>query len=1189
MRAIFEHQVDTRKPGRSLRVTQRRCRNRHWHANTRQRWVVVATITAFAVALPARVSTAAVFGPCDPYDAVASGTPVSVASTIAERGIDDAICDMEARVLADIASQRDIPLDNVAAAEIAAHGRNEIRAQLFVKLIQAVNTPPGSRDAVQQGAVNWLRDRVKDVRITQATRALDEFHRWQVERCSYLPPNGFTYTPGPGLCDGSLTVLFSGGPLPPPYVDFAAYGVALTYDELGAGAVGEKMTNLTRDVTNYLGGVAIASGVVLAGVAGAAIVNSTVAIAGLIFASEGAVATGTLGFVAPGIAGFGTAVLGPAAIIVVGIVGSVIRGVQVFEAADIEPELEGDLARAHATDEATLITLLASDGGMPLAMLAFTGKTADDTPAPAALAPSTDPPAETPVLRTVYADFEITQGPTITYRTLTGGANRAWLDRNWWVIDSGADGGPTEIHPVLVTLAPDGSARYVRFDGDEFIVSAFDSNGAFACPGVGCFGTPEFEYLALEAGDTIVASSAFAGLPPRIDSGPAVIGATFEGEITTLEVTAHDPAGGPVSVAWTVESDDGSGGTATWHGRGTTTTYPIPRPGLHTVTAKVTNSLGLATSASTTFFATATLSSQLTLTPENPATECAVLGNVIAQIDPRLLAFANPIVVQLDVDDDGTYEATATTDSNGRAALPIFSSLSRGPHLLRAQTIGFATGDVLEETRELIVVDNAPPGPVELELRYPDGSWGPPPVIDANEPDLGLPHFEEGEEIVARVRVFDPCDEPADIYIGWALAVPSLQRIDVIEQADPGVWYEVSHTFAGDFFPAFVPAVAVAGVDAEGAVTPELGGAYFIVDNVAPTIDTLTVTPAPEHRVELSALVGDAAGIAELMEVTVDWGDGTESDADIDATNAIGSRYATVFASHVYSAAGPRTVTLRVRDDEATTTASDVVDVQGRAPVLSLLELDEGYFSRMVIDVDDPDGDATAASVGIDWGDGTAPTTATYDASAGGFVGAHTYGTPSSYRVVISAADESGVAAPNLIGRINVVPDPIASFQLLLERAILSTWRGSRADNGFLVLKGLLRDPAPDGALFDRILQGGFEVVVQDDDASFDVTLPLGNCKRRGARGILCRQSSPRSVRATILPENPRDPLSSTFVLRVNARRLHDDETGPLVPGVPSIAGPVTVAVRRGTDGTTATSSDCRQRGSATLVCGASD
>lgn len=1184
MNAVHERVAGVVSPMRSVDSENAALPSFTGIARSRVRQIAVAFVALAAAAfVSARPTAAAVFGPCDPYEAAAGGSPVSVPSTVGERGVDDAICDLEGLVLADIAAQRGIALDALAAAEIVALGRDEVRAQLFVKLIQAVNTPPGSRDTVQQGAVNWLLERVRGIRTTQATRALDEFLRWEVERCAYIPPSGFTYTAGPTQCGGTLTALFSGGPLPPSYEEFVRYGIALTYAELGGGGVGDNLANLSRDITTYLGGVAIATGVVASNVAGLAIVNTVVPIASLISKAflvlPGGATVSVTGM------GFGSAVLGPAAIVLAGAVVGITRGVQVFEAADVEPELEGDILRAQLTDEATLITLLASQEGMSLALFAFAGQAVGDSAIPAALAPATNPPPGAPVLRTVVDGFAVGTGPTFTYANPDASVDRVWLDRNWWVVDRGADGGPTEVHPALVVLGPTGSARSVRFTGDGFVVSAFDPIGTFSCPGAGCAATPSFEYLTLADGAAVVGRASFAGLPPLVDSGPTVAGDIVEGGHVTLSLVAHDPTGGPVTVAWKVESENGTGGTATWSDAGSTVGYAIARPGLHTVTARVTNSLGLTTSVGTNFFATATLSSQLTLTPQFPATECSALGNVIAEVDPALLALYNPIVVRLDVVDDGTYEAFATTDASGRAFLPIFRSFPKGPRLLRAQTVSWETGEILEETRELIVIDNAPPGPVEVELRYPDGSWGPPPVIDPDAEDLGLPHFDEGTEIAVRARVFDPCDEPVDIYAGWGIAVPRLQQIDVIEQAEPGVWYDLFHTFNGDFFPAFVPALVVAGVDSDGAQTPEYGGAWFIIDNVAPTIDGFTVTAEPGHRVQLHAQVGDAAGLLDLQELTVDWGDGTESGVEIDASDPIGEKTTTILASHEYSAAGPRTVTLRVRDDRATTTASQVVGVLGHAPVVSLLELEADHFSRIVVGIDDPDGDSTAATVEIDWGDGTDPAAAPYDASAGGFVGTHTYASAGTFRVVVRAVDESGIAGPDLIGSLSVVPDPIASFAFDAGRALLSTWRGSRLDNGFLTLTGRLSDPSPDGTLFDRVLEGGFEIVVRDEDASFDVTVPLTNCRRRGARGILCGETSPRRVRATIVPENRRNPLSPGFALRLSARRLHDSETGPMVRGAPSIAGPVSVTLRRGIASTSASLSRCTQRGAATLVC----
>lgn len=91
-----------------------------------------------------------------------------------------------------------------------------------------------------------------------------------------------------------------------------------------------------------------------------------------------------------------------------------------------------------------------------------------------------------------------------------------------------------------------------------------------------------------------------------------------------------------------------------------------------------------------------------------------------------------------------------------------------------------------------------------------------------------------------------------------------------------------------------------------------------IVNNVTPTVDTISVTPNPTHinsSTSASASFTDP-GVLDTHTATIDWGDGSAiQNATVSETNGSG----TVSGSHTYTTFGTYTITVSVRDKDNAT------------------------------------------------------------------------------------------------------------------------------------------------------------------------------------------------------------------------------------------------------------------------------
>jgi PKD repeat protein len=203
------------------------------------------------------------------------------------------------------------------------------------------------------------------------------------------------------------------------------------------------------------------------------------------------------------------------------------------------------------------------------------------------------------------------------------------------------------------------------------------------------------------------------------------------------------------------------------------------------------------------------------------------------------------------------------------------------------------------------------------------------------------------------------------------------------------------------------PTVTVAD---SAASTPPVTAAVNVA-NVAPTVTALNLSASSileQESVTAEATFADP-GVSDTFTLTMDWGDGTSSSADLAAGARAGS------ASHQYLRAGQFVITATVLDrDNAMGSMAKMLDVRARnhAPTgltvaaSSPVEGSPATLSGSFTDLDAAD----AHTVSITWGDGSTGTLP-LGAGAATFSATHTYATHGTYHSNVTVTDPAGLAA----------------------------------------------------------------------------------------------------------------------------------------------------------------------------------
>lgn len=237
-------------------------------------------------------------------------------------------------------------LPSTERANVKKHARNEIRAMIYVRLLELINKQNPTQTEQQSIAV--FTQRIKDKRIEAAQRAKAEYNRFQSTNCRiYQPPSPYTYNPG-YACYSNFAGSFS-GPKVPSYEEFQNFGSALAYGDL----IAPEAQNVTTQTTQ---GIVAGAGIAAAGIGAgaAAAIGSTITFgtlsailpaAGVTFTLS-TYATGAVTIAIPATASAASgsvgasAAAGPAAIIILALTAAVMEGINVANQSQLPGKLD---------------------------------------------------------------------------------------------------------------------------------------------------------------------------------------------------------------------------------------------------------------------------------------------------------------------------------------------------------------------------------------------------------------------------------------------------------------------------------------------------------------------------------------------------------------------------------------------------------------------------------------------------------------------------------------------------------------------------------------------------------------------------------------------------------------------------------------------------------------------------------
>jgi hypothetical protein len=280
-----------------------------------------------------------------------------------------------------------IPIEAEARAAMAAlHGvandrrlphaaLDDLRAFMFMRLVSIAKKKADglTLTPVEQDALDTFSELLVVRRSRAAQLALDEYARWDTDKCHYTVPSGFgfePYDPGPDCMVGGVVLV---PPRPPTEEQFTAYGAALAMTEadeatktaarlaLGIPATDPFVYDPALDaqaaIQNADDALAIAAGVagaVLAGTAAAIAATLSITVASTFAAMSGSfailgttastVAAGAT--ISAGTVGVGVAASLPA-LIIVSVVVAVVATIQFAEDQSILPALQESLEESQ--------------------------------------------------------------------------------------------------------------------------------------------------------------------------------------------------------------------------------------------------------------------------------------------------------------------------------------------------------------------------------------------------------------------------------------------------------------------------------------------------------------------------------------------------------------------------------------------------------------------------------------------------------------------------------------------------------------------------------------------------------------------------------------------------------------------------------------------------------------------------
>jgi len=245
--------------------------------------------------------------------------------------------------------------------------RNLIRAALWNRISEILWKEPAARTALESEVVVEITKLFKAQRIACAQRSVDEYHRWDTDPAGFVPVPPFTYVKAAQNNTQNFYTL-NGGPKPPSFEEFQAYGVLLhlqgiannpEYATIAAETAQRNLllNSMLASETLAVFGGAVAGTIVASGVSAA--IGGALAAAGSLIVKQlvlklfpytvrltSAVA-GRAAVAGLGVVTAASVIFATVGIIVFAVVESVFEGIAVVEATELPGKLQQALARAQ--------------------------------------------------------------------------------------------------------------------------------------------------------------------------------------------------------------------------------------------------------------------------------------------------------------------------------------------------------------------------------------------------------------------------------------------------------------------------------------------------------------------------------------------------------------------------------------------------------------------------------------------------------------------------------------------------------------------------------------------------------------------------------------------------------------------------------------------------------------------------
>ncbi|MBF4767676.1 tandem-95 repeat protein [Nocardioides agariphilus] len=859
---------------------------------------------------------------------------------------------LEAQATALVAALHGVPNDR----RLKLSARGEIRAMMFSLLLNAIDKPSEQRTTQEQQWLTTLQAVVKQRRIDVATKALDEYHRWDANPCTFSPPFSYTTPPVTPQCalggGGQLTTIAgTSWDSPPTFAQFQAYGAALANNaDFGTVDAAAAVADTTAAITFFAGaaaaGVLAAVAAVIAGTVpavaaavGAAIGSGIALTATMTTASSMGGAAATLGTSVLAASAFA----GTVAVAIVGIIVIAIRSWQISEALSLPKKLSKAVydAQNQGISLAGILENDCGDGPDGCGTLelysALLSQTLPDYAAERAAAAAQTPP----VLKASDPYFELFDqaGNSLgDFHTINPqGSDALSMSDNWFVLEDFFNPGRYTLQTTYIDWS--GTQRVVSIHGRGFVTrTAFgkDTTNVVEC----------FELMAL--GEKVKACWRGPHAPKVV---PTVTVNPVEGSPVTFQANATDEDGGPLSYLWVFDDPVGSFNVcvdflgeeeqcSTPRRTATTpeVTLTYPNDGVQHARVTVTDATGLSTTE-TIAFKVGNAAPSVTLDPASPATitagDTTTLTGTVSDVGH------DDITLTVDWGDGTTTTEQISTcsclDPNEWDSLPLGTRSFELTHRYVDDPQGVdnvfhpkVTASDGADTASATTPVGVTPGTIRLWLANEEDPGGGVVLPTSGDRRDSVEGQDDDKPVELNGWVSIP--GPFFIRVEWGDTYSSFARCDpdepgqclVLDGNKPdglpllicpctGGFFHFDHFYADG--PSR-PQITVTVTDDDGRVVTARTSAD--VANVAPTVrftdgGAATGTARAGEPYALQAALYDPGD--DTFVSSIDWGDGS---APTDCL-ALDCLWPWIDGEHTYDGPGRFEVTVKVTDDDGGT------------------------------------------------------------------------------------------------------------------------------------------------------------------------------------------------------------------------------------------------------------------------------